>query len=436
MGTERHVDSASGHALSGGPAGVAAGPPWQARAAAVGLPVALAAAGMLPLVANDVGVATITGAAAAMAAVAIAAVWGLVVVPARRAQERERRSLTAEREDLARLAAGHRLEIQLHRALEIAEDEPAALRVAEQALSAAVGQAPAQIMLAEAGDAREWRVVTVGEIPEPACCTVPTPQSCPTVRRGQGVVFEDAMALSACTGLKGRVDQQAAAVCTPITVDGQGVGMVRALGRAGDPMLYQMLGLLNSIASQLSVRLGVIRSVVSSRKAATIDSLTGLLNRAAMESTLSSLMHRGEPVAFVLADIDFFKRLNDTHGHDMGDRALRLFADLLQQSVRQADRVCRFGGEEFAVLLPQLNARQAQEVMERVRAALPVALKRASLPAFTFSAGIADATTATSEAALARQADQALYQAKDAGRDRIVLAPEDGARDETTPAGR
>jgi diguanylate cyclase (GGDEF)-like protein len=126
--------------------------------------------------------------------------------------------------------------------------------------------------------------------------------------------------------------------------------------------------------------------------------------------------------SFVLCDLDHFKRLNDRFGHEIGDAALRLFADVLRRVVRDGDVVARWGGEEFALILPDMAAAKAAEIVERAQTALREALAGGSVPAFTSSFGIGDSSMSRSFRDMARLADAALYESKDAGRDRWTIA--------------
>lgn len=154
---------------------------------------------------------------------------------------------------------------------------------------------------------------------------------------------------------------------------------------------------------------------------ATRDALTGLPNRRAFAAAFKQSSEGARSIAII--DIDHFKRINDQHGHAAGDRALQTFADVARRAVRRDDYLARIGGEEFAVLLQGLNARDAQEICERVRAEISTSAThyKGAAIRFTISVGVADVIDGDLDATMAR-ADQALYEAKRAGRDRLSLA--------------
>jgi diguanylate cyclase (GGDEF)-like protein len=122
-----------------------------------------------------------------------------------------------------------------------------------------------------------------------------------------------------------------------------------------------------------------------------------------------------------MADLDHFKTLNDTHGHEAGDRALRVFAQTLRAHLRANDLACRYGGEEFLVILPETDTFDAIEIIERVRDALRAAAEHGGVPSVTASFGIAHSDDADDFDDLLRRADQALFGAKRGGRDLICL---------------
>lgn len=171
------------------------------------------------------------------------------------------------------------------------------------------------------------------------------------------------------------------------------------------------------------------QSVNNTLALAVTDELTGLYNRRYFERHLSILLQKAQQqsrdMAVMLIDMDYFKDVNDTHGHDTGDAVLREFADRLRRNIRGVDLACRFGGEEFVVLMPDTDARQAQSVAERVRGA--VAEKGFDAGngrplSVTVSVGMAlnEQETDTPELLLKR-ADVALYRAKREGRNRVVV---------------
>ena len=122
----------------------------------------------------------------------------------------------------------------------------------------------------------------------------------------------------------------------------------------------------------------------------------------------------------VMADLDHFKAINDTYGHETGDRALRVFADTLRKSLRANDLLCRRGGEEFAITFPDCQPDVATAVLDRVRMQLQLAIREAGLPSFTASFGVTPAFLAEDLDLLLARADAALFEAKRNGRDRIV----------------
>lgn len=173
-------------------------------------------------------------------------------------------------------------------------------------------------------------------------------------------------------------------------------------------------------------------NVQSSIEAAFIDSLTGLHNRRYMESHLARLVEQAaggnRPLSVLMLDIDYFKSINDRLGHDAGDEVLREVAARLRQSVRGVDLVCRQGGEEFLVMMPETDMAVAAMIAERLRRSIamePFDIEGKYGPRAlnaTISIGAASFDAAEDAANLLRRADQALYRAKRDGRNRVAAA--------------
>lgn len=158
------------------------------------------------------------------------------------------------------------------------------------------------------------------------------------------------------------------------------------------------------------------------------DALTGLHNRRYMETHLKSLIDgarkSGRPLSVLVADIDFFKRVNDTYGHDAGDCVLKEFAVRFRRNTRGLDLACRLGGEEFIIVMPDTDLRRAYQVGERLRACIaaePFQINSTTQLRVTASVGIASLERSDDTAeSLFKRADVALYAAKREGRNRVV----------------
>jgi diguanylate cyclase len=155
---------------------------------------------------------------------------------------------------------------------------------------------------------------------------------------------------------------------------------------------------------------------------ATTDMLTGLVNRSQFDAVLKSEFSRhhryARPLSLIMLDIDFFKAINDTHGHDVGDQVLVEFANLLKHNLRKADCCARWGGEEFMLLAPETSLEQAVRLADKIR----VAIKSTDFPtqgSVTASFGVVEVRPNESIKSVMKRADDALYLAKDKGRDQV-----------------
>ena len=196
-------------------------------------------------------------------------------------------------------------------------------------------------------------------------------------------------------------------------------------GRLSDLAIEQLEDLLSCLLFPLRNALLYRRAVQASLK----DSLTGAGNRIALEQSLSRetelAWRHGQLLSVIMLDMDHFKRLNDTYGHQAGDAALKATALLLKEQLRNIDMVFRFGGEEFALVLSNTGHEAAAVVAERIRAASENLCFLVGERTVHLSASLGYATYKPGESPeeLLQRADQALYQAKRDGRNRLCAAP-------------
>ncbi|MFN8027627.1 MAG: sensor domain-containing diguanylate cyclase [Acidimicrobiia bacterium] len=310
---------------------------------------------------------------------------------------------------------------RLSRALEMAGDEPAALDTIERAVRTAVADTAVELLLADNSQAHLARVLAVPDTHGAPGCQVGSPSECVAARRAQTQVFADSEELDACPRLRERAIGACSAVCVPVSIMGRTVGVLHTVGAPGDVLDDDKVAALQVLANHAGNRLGMLRIVAESQLQASTDGLTGLVNRRSFENRARALRSSGRAFSVVLADLDRFKLLNDTYGHEAGDRALRMFSEILRTEVREGDLVCRYGGEEFAVVLPGAETAEAIEAMQRVRAELRRVSQAGGMPPVTASFGIAHSDDAGDLDDLVQRADRALFAAKDAGRDCVCI---------------
>ncbi|TAK69496.1 MAG: diguanylate cyclase [Actinomycetota bacterium] len=308
---------------------------------------------------------------------------------------------------------------EITEALELVDTEDEVKEVVARVLRDGFATSPAELLLSDSSRAH-LSVEAINEaLPAPGC-GVDSPYACPAVRRGSTQVFPSSSAINACQKLHGRPSGPVSATCVPLSFMGQALGVLHVTGPDGERLSADQVDQLTGLATHVGARVGTVRAFNRTALQATTDGLTGLLNRRAFETRARSLLRTARPAAIVMADLDCFKLLNDAHGHDAGDRALRRFAGVLRDSLRGSDLCSRFGGEEFALLIMDSDVKQAVVVVERIRTRLAEALTAQS-PVFTASFGVARADGLDLSEAL-QIADRALYQAKEDGRDRYVVA--------------
>ncbi len=232
-----------------------------------------------------------------------------------------------------------------------------------------------------------------------------------------------------CSGpeLAAVIRQQQAYVSIPIvflSAETDVNQQLAAMGQGGDDFLTKPImpaHLISSITTRAQ-RSRVLREFMVR------DSLTGLLNhtetKARLNLELAKAIRNSEPLTFAMVDIDHFKRVNDTFGHLAGDGVIKSISRLLRQRLRKTDTIGRYGGEEFAVILPSTNAVNAERILNGIRERFSFIRHQSDKIEFsaTFSCGIASYPQYQAAIELNAAADQALYQAKGSGRNRLAIA--------------
>lgn len=208
-----------------------------------------------------------------------------------------------------------------------------------------------------------------------------------------------------------------------VGVDGEPALVVAAEWdlRRGTALRAETLSALEEATSHAALAMATATLRAELERLATHDGLTALLNRATFDERLAAALQdrRHQPVSVALVDLDHFKAVNDTHGHQVGDQVLRRSADAMRSVLRPGDVAARYGGEELVLILPGCAAADAELIAERLRAGIAAA---GTDPVVTASIGVASADFGSSPEDILAAADEALYRAKRTGRDRVVSA--------------
>jgi diguanylate cyclase (GGDEF)-like protein len=335
------------------------------------------------------------------------------------------------------LLADHRRQetsSKVHRALEMSDDEPTALEVVGLTMAHILPGSSAELLLADNSKSNLEQAVVAGENLDGPGCPVASPFSCVAVRSGSAVTFPSSAALDACPHLRNRGVDPCSAVCVPVTFMGRAMGVIHAVGIEHELPTADEIDALSVLSAQAGARIGMLRTMVRTHEQASTDSLTGLMNRRTFQTRIRSLRRSNKQFVLVMADIDFFKGINDTYGHETGDRAIKTFCEVGKGALRSTDLMARWGGEEFAFAFCELGPQQADDIIDRVRLELAARLSTSDLPGFTVSFGIVDAERCASLEDAIRLADQALYAAKAQGRNCSVISSTDDVSPGTATA--
>ena len=264
-----------------------------------------------------------------------------------------------------------------------------------------------------------------------------SPDECWALRMGQEHLVQDLSSGLICGHLAGEVSKNY--LCVPLIAHGETLGLLLLLkNRQENPQEVAIneakQRLATTAAKQVALSLANLNLRNTLQQQAIRDPLTGLFNRRYMEETLRReilrVQRKGAPLGIIMLDLDLFKHFNDSFGHEAGDILLKAVGSLLQTTIRREDIACRYGGEEFILILPEATMETTRERAELIRQGvqlLQVQYQGESLGQITVSLGVAGFPLQGDEGeAIIRAADAAMYQAKQGGRNRVVSAGEPG----------
>jgi diguanylate cyclase (GGDEF)-like protein/PAS domain S-box-containing protein len=265
----------------------------------------------------------------------------------------------------------------------------------------------------------------------PPAETVFAPDECWALRRGRPHGVADIAGGFKCRHVQ---PDQMAYLCMPLVAQGEAIGVFHVLLESTDPIQSERKqNLALRVSDHLGLALAKLKLQETLQHLSVRDPLTGLFNRRYMEESMERELIRaerqGKEVGVIMMDIDHFKRFNDTFGHDGGDALLRNLGKFLQKHVRSSDIACRYGGEEFTLILPEASLEVTRQRAEQIKATvkdLRAHQGQKVLDPITLSLGVAVFPGhGATHRALLQAADVALYRAKETGRDRVCLAGKD-----------
>lgn len=254
------------------------------------------------------------------------------------------------------------------------------------------------------------------------------PEDCWALRRGEMHILDSEDHALACRHLHDWADTST--LCVPIVAQGNVLGILHLENHGHRRIGETERSLAHNLATQIALAMASVKLRDTLRNLSVRDPLTGLFNRRYMEESLqreiATAQRKNRPLAIVILDLDYFKKFNDTFGHEAGDYLLKEVGSLLSKKSRVGDIACRFGGEEFVMIYPEASPEVAVQLANQLReaiAGLQLQHFGHSLGQISASFGLASFPMHGSTAdQLLRAADKALYSAKEAGRNRVEMA--------------
>ncbi len=259
------------------------------------------------------------------------------------------------------------------------------------------------------------------------------PTRCPVIRSGRDYTVQDISHDLVCNSSISN-KESGGYWCVPLVIGGRTIGVVHLLSGETNSWTEETCHWIEALVNVAAPMIGHLQHLERAKRRALIDELTGAYNRRFLEEPLAKLVvpddrRRGQVLSLLVIDLDHFKNVNDTYGHQVGDMVLKSVAHVLHRTLKESDVLARYGGEEFVIVLPRTDTVGAAAVAERLRIAVAGLSLRKLAPAaperVTISVGVASYPVhATTVADLIRIADEALYQSKSQGRNRVTCAPD------------
>lgn len=309
---------------------------------------------------------------------------------------------------------------QLDTAIDMADTEDEAIDIVGRALTMLLPDRDNFVLLASPNEPRVAWSIQAGPdgLDDPS--NIGGAVRCSGLSLGRTVTAASSHELDACPHLV-QHGWEVSSMCIPIRVGDRHLGVAHSAGPAGDLPDEEGRRLLELVARRVGSRIATLRANRTSNDHVSLDPLTHLANHTVAKRRLREIMTDGTTFAVAFSDIDRFATYNQSHGSEHGDRALRIYAEVLGATLRPGDLIARYSGDRFLCVFPNCTATHAASAMERVRESLVLELAIHETDPFTTSVGVVDSSDATTVDDLLEHADVALAVAKNGGGNRVVV---------------
>lgn len=315
----------------------------------------------------------------------------------------------------------------LDTAIEVAESEDEVLVVLGRAMSSLLPDRDNYVLLSPPNEPRvTWSVEASDDgLGDPVA--MGTAMRCSALSLARPVAVPSSTALDACPHLILH-EWDVSSICVPIRSGDTRLGVAHSAGPAGDLPDTEVLRAIESVTRRVGIRIEALRAERERVDHVSIDPLTGLPSHTVVRQRLRDVITDPAPFSVAFCDLDHFAAYNAEHGHDQGDRALRIYAEVMGATLRPTDVISRYAGDRFLVLFPHCSSTHAVAAMERVREELTLRLAMHELDPFTCSVGVNDSRMIDTVDDLLEGADLALSIAKHSGGNRVATAEFESAQ--------